>query len=103
MIAECQQFHQEIPESGDSVTKFVASLKKLLEYCQFGQVLSDALWDNFVAGLHNDQIQKKLLTPSTLTFKMAVELTVAWWILARETEDVYWNKIKSIWKVPLGL
>lgn len=45
------------------------------EHCQFGQTLSDALCDQFVPGLHNDQ--KKLLSVSALTFKKDVEVAIA--------------------------
>lgn len=74
MIAEQYWFHQG---SGELVEEFIPALRKLSDYCQFGQILSDALCDQCVSGLCNDQIQKTLLTVSAFTFKKAVEVAIA--------------------------
>lgn len=58
------------------------ALKKLSEHCQFGQVLSNALQDQFVVGVYSNHIWTKLLTVSNLTLKNAVEI-----VFAMETAD----------------
>ncbi|XP_057692499.1 uncharacterized protein K02A2.6-like [Corythoichthys intestinalis] len=51
VIAERFRFHRRSQEEGESVTMFVAALRKLAEHCEFGDVLEDTLRDRLVCGL----------------------------------------------------
>ena len=53
VIAERFRFHKRNQEEGESVNMFVASLRKLAEYCEFKDALNDALRDRLVCGLRN--------------------------------------------------
>jgi hypothetical protein len=53
---------------------YIAELRKLTEFCEFGLNLNDTLRDRFVCGLRNDQIQKKLLTIREFSLDKALEI-----------------------------
>ena len=58
VIAERFQFYQRTQGSGESVSEFLASLRKLASRCKFGTFLSEALRNRLVCGLSNETIQK---------------------------------------------
>jgi hypothetical protein len=68
VIAERFRFHKRNQLQCDSVNAYIAELRKLTEFCEFGLHLNDTLRDRFVCGLRNDQIQKKLLKKSGTQF-----------------------------------
>lgn len=47
-ITEQFHFHKRNQEEGESVTIFVAILKKLAEHCEFNKVLNEAIRDRLV-------------------------------------------------------
>jgi len=59
VIAERFRFHKINQEEGETVTMFVAALKKLSEHCEFSDVLNDTIRDRLVCGLRSKAIQKK--------------------------------------------
>lgn len=77
VIAERFRFHKRNQHEGESVNTYMAELRKLTEFCDFGLNLNDALRDRFVCGLRNDQIQKKLLTIRELTLDKSLDIAVA--------------------------
>lgn len=48
LIAEHFHFHKRNPEEGESVTVFVAALRKLEEHCEFNDVLNNTIRDRLV-------------------------------------------------------
>lgn len=56
VIAERFRFHRRNQLEGETVTVFVAVLKKLAEHCEFGDVLNDTLRDRLVCGLRCEGI-----------------------------------------------
>ena len=58
----------------ETVTEFMAELRRLALHCQFGTNLDDSLRDQFIHGLKSEAIVKCLLSEETLTLKRAVEL-----------------------------
>ena len=70
VIAERFQRNQHADES---IAVFVAELRRLSAYCEFGD-LDDALRDRLVCGLRNESIQKRLLSEANLTYQRAMEL-----------------------------
>lgn len=77
VIAERFRFHKRNQKDGESINDYMAELRKLTEYCDFGLVLNDTLRDRLVCGLLNEQIQKKLLTVADLNLTKAIEIAVA--------------------------
>ena len=76
VITERFRFNQRNQGSGESVTEYVAELKRLAVNCEFGDRLEDALRDRLVCGIRNSHIQRRLLSESELTYARAVELAV---------------------------
>ena len=56
------------------MTQFVTELKRLSEYCSFGETLDEMLRDRLVCGVRDSRLQRRLLTEKDLTFAKAVEL-----------------------------
>ena len=61
---------------GESVAMFVAELRSLTEYCNFGDTLKVMIRNHLVCGINDDAIQKRLLGESTLMYEKAVEITL---------------------------
>ena len=56
------------------MAQFVTELKRLSEYCSFGETLDDMLRDRLVCGVRDSRLQRRLLTEKDLTFAKAFEL-----------------------------
>lgn len=74
-IVEHCKFHTCFRCPGESVSTFVAELRRLSEFCNFGNVLEDMIQDRLVCGIR-DAIQKRLLSESKLTYDKAVEIAL---------------------------
>ena len=66
---------------------YVAELRKLTQYCNFGGYLNDALRDQLVCGMRNENIQKRLLSTAELTLEKAVNIAVGMETAAKDTEE----------------
>lgn len=77
VIAERYKFYNSNQESNEDIKSFVARLKKLTQYCNFGQFLSECLRDKLVCGLRSATIKRKLLSEDNLTFERAYEIAVS--------------------------
>ena len=73
VIAERFRFHQRNQAPQESITAFLAELRRLAIHCDFGDKLTEVLRDRFVCGLRNSGIQRRLLTEKKLTLVTAVE------------------------------
>ena len=70
-------FHSRSRQQGESVSAYVAELRKLSEYCQFGDTLSDMLRDRLVCGINDRKLQRRLLSEAALTYDRAFALAQA--------------------------
>ena len=77
VIVQRFQFNSRYRKPGESIATFIAELRRLTEFCDFGPSLSEMLRDRVVCGIGDPRIQKRLLAESDLTFDKAVELAVA--------------------------
>ena len=68
------KFHSRVRRPEESVAKFVAELRSLAEFCNFGAALEDMLRDCLVCGINDTGIQRRLLAEPKLSFKKALEL-----------------------------
>ena len=82
VIVERFRFNTRTRQQGESVANFIAELRHLTRYCEFGDVLNDMLRDRLVCGIENSQIQRRLLAEPNLTLDKAVEI-----LLAMESAD----------------
>jgi hypothetical protein len=75
VIAERYRFHNCVQREGESVSMFVANLKRLACTCNFGARLNRALRDRFVCGLRSANIKKKLMADD-YTFNNALNVAL---------------------------
>lgn len=73
-LAERYRFRQRRQSPGENVTQYIAALKKMCKYCEFGAALNDNLRDQFVCGLSSDLIRQRLFAETELTFARAMNL-----------------------------
>ena len=56
IIAERFRFHRRTQAVGETISDYIAQLRKLTLHCKYGDHLDDALRDQFVCGIHSDAI-----------------------------------------------
>ena len=71
----------------ESISDFIAQLRKLAHHCKFNDTLDDMLRDRLVCGCRDRRLQFKLLSDSKLTFAKALELAKADETAERGTKD----------------
>ena len=74
IIAERFKFHRRNQGENESISQYVAELRKLSEKCDFGDYLEQALRDRLVCGLVSEKIQQRLLSEADLSLKKAFEI-----------------------------
>ena len=74
VIAEGFHFHRCNQRETESISEYVAELRRLSTHCDFKSYLSEALRDRLVCGLCSDSIQRSLLAQKDLTLQKAVEI-----------------------------
>ncbi|XP_043211223.1 uncharacterized protein LOC122375785 [Amphibalanus amphitrite] len=68
-------FNRAVREDGESVSAFVARLRRLAKPCHFlSETLEEMLRDRFVCGLQNAHIQAKLLKEQHLSLASAIDI-----------------------------
>ena len=72
-IVERFRFNSRIRRPGESIAAFVAELRALAEFYNFGDKLEVMLRDRIVCGINDDSIQRRLLSESRLDYAKAVE------------------------------
>ncbi|KAJ8042845.1 Synaptic vesicle 2-related protein [Holothuria leucospilota] len=78
VLLERFRFYSHTQSASESVTNFLAELKRLSSTCNFGAFLKDALRDWFVCGLYDATVQKKLLSEDdSLTLEKALKIAVS--------------------------
>jgi len=87
VIAEHFRFYKRNQHDNESISDYIVELKKLASTCDFGDLLSIALCDRLVCGLHSESIQGKLLTEVDLTFDKAERIAVAMELVQRNAID----------------
>ena len=81
-IVQRFKFNTRSRRPEETIRTFVAELRSLSEHCNF-EALDSMLRDRLVCGVNNKRIQSKLLSEKTLTFKSALDIS-----LAMEAADV---------------
>ena len=72
------RFNSERQKAGQSVSSYVATLKKKASCCNFGENLTEQLRDRFVCGVHDERTQRRLLQEGDdLTWDKAVKLATS--------------------------
>ena len=76
-IAERYRMHQRNQESGESVSEYLAALRRLAKDCHYEGLLNEALRDSFFCGLASDSMRRRLFLEKDLTLEKATELALA--------------------------
>ena len=63
--------------AGQSVADYVSLLRKATEHCCFGSTLDDRLTEQFVCGIRDPRMQRRLLSEISLDFASAQKLCLA--------------------------
>ena len=74
-IIQRHKFYTCNRQPSESIADYVARLRALTEYCEFGGTLDSMLRDRLVCGVNNEQLQRRLLAEPRLTFERALELS----------------------------
>ena len=82
------KFNSRTRQSGETVAAYVAELKKLSEFCEFGGALDEMLRDRLVWGIADSRVQHRLLAESSLTFAKALEIAQAMELATRDLKDL---------------
>ncbi|XP_045451571.1 uncharacterized protein K02A2.6-like [Melitaea cinxia] len=73
ILAERYIFRLRKQKMNENIQCYVAQLKKLSRFCDFGATLNDNLRDQFVCGLRGDAIRQQLFASGDITFEKAVK------------------------------
>ena len=79
MIAERFKFNSRVRHANESVSMFVAELRKLTEYYEYGESLNDMLRDRLVCGINHERTQQRLLSEGSTqkkTLKKALDVAL---------------------------
>ena len=61
--------------TSESISDYLANLRRLASRCKFGTFLPEALRDRLVCGMQSESTQKVLLTKANLTLEKALEIS----------------------------
>ena len=87
VIVQRLKFHTRTRLPGESVVAFMAQLRQLSEFCEFGDKLNEMLRDRLVCGINDSRIQKRLLSEPELTPK-AFDLAQALETVDKDAQEV---------------
>ena len=74
IIAQRYKFYCRDQSENETITEYLAELRKLTLNCDFKDFLDQVLRDRFVCSLQNNSIWRRLLAERKLTLKSAIEL-----------------------------
>ena len=76
-IVKRYEFNTRCQGESEAVATYVAELRKIAEFCDYGPVLSDMLRDRLVCGISNKTVQRRLLQEPALTFDKALGIALS--------------------------
>lgn len=88
IIAERYKFMMRAQQPGESYMEFIAELRRLAQYCDFGATLNDSLRDRFVCGIRDVSVCKRLLSEDGLTLEKALQIASAQEAVERDAKEV---------------
>ncbi|XP_049288976.1 uncharacterized protein LOC125766922 [Anopheles funestus] len=78
VVSERYQFRKLKQSSEQSINDYLISLKVQAQSCDYGQFLTDALRDQFLAGVTDHELRMRMLREPKLTLAEACEIARAW-------------------------
>ena len=85
-IAERYKFFHRKQVDGETVSEYVAALKRLAKTCNYGPYLETALRDQLVFSIRDKNCQKGLLCVDNLDFSTALKITMSSEVVAKESQ-----------------
>ena len=82
------KFNTRVRETGESVASFVAALKSLVDYCDYGTKLDEMVRDRIVCGINNSRIESRLLQERDCTFQNALDTAQAMDLAAKNIAEM---------------
>ena len=73
-IVQRFKFNSRFRRQGESVSTFVAELRAIAEFCNFGDTLKLMIRDRLVCGINDENTQRLLLAEKELTYDKALEI-----------------------------
>ena len=78
MIVERFKFNSRSRKPSEKMLEYLAALRKLSEYCEFGNSLDQMIRDRLVCGINPPRIEQRLFAEgSTLTLEKARTVTLS--------------------------
>ncbi|XP_061721065.1 uncharacterized protein K02A2.6-like [Cydia pomonella] len=77
VLAERYKFRHRKQGDSESMSNYVAVLKRMSKTCDFGAWLEESLRDQFVCGIHSETIRQRLFAEDKLDFTKAFNLAVS--------------------------
>ena len=88
VIVQRFNFHSRSRHQEETISQFMAELRKLAEHCEFGDSLNEMLRDRLVCGINDHQIQRRLLSEPKLSFSQALQIAQAAETAHRNTKEL---------------
>ena len=88
VIIQRYKFNSRQCLPSESIAEYVAALRKLAEFCNYGESLDKMLRDRFVCGIAHPTVQKRLLTETELTFTKAVTVAQAVKLAEKDAQQI---------------
>ena len=67
-IVQRYKFYNCVRAEGETIANYVASLRAIAKYCEYGDTLNMMLRDRLVCGINHQAIQRRLLAEKKLNF-----------------------------------
>ena len=76
-IGQKFRFNSQVRKQGENVAAYIAKLRALSGYYNYGVTLKSMLCERLVCDVSDPQTQKRLLAGDKLTFKKALDISLA--------------------------
>ena len=88
-IIKRYEFNTRKQQPTETVSEYVAALRRIAEHCEYGSTLNDMLRDRLVCGIADKQVQDRFLCESKLTYKEALEMALAAGTAVRDSQKLW--------------
>ena len=93
-VVQRYRFNLRMRAPGESVATYVAELRRLAEFCNYGDSLKKMLRDRLVVGVNHERIQERLLAEKDLTFERALDIAQGSEEVGRNLREIRNQKIQ---------
>ncbi|XDV20801.1 hypothetical protein PO909_026043 [Leuciscus waleckii] len=88
-IVQRYKFDSRSRQPAETVSAYVAELRRLAHDCNYGVTMEQMLRDRLVCGINDDRIQRRLLSETDLTFERAFKIAVAAEAANKNVQDLH--------------